>query len=1138
MPDQVTPFYFKTVVGMDNRSDVLDLGGRNVNYAQNCRFGTTPGAVTKRSPLAYYNSSEVAGTGGMLGAYRYYFSGGARLIAVRDNKVYVGDDSAGTLTSIRTLSNSGRKMAFVTYNNLLIGGNGYDNLWVYDGSSDNVTWELGSCKAVATTAAGSITRTSISYMITFDSDAYINGAISNEIASVTSKDIVLSHIPIGPLGSGHRKIYRKDNGTAGAYKFVIELTDDSQETYTDNDDDISAHAAVGSVTDDMPKGNILSIHKERLFISGNPVDQNTVWYSNPFLFHYIQADTNLDFLEIAKDDGDQIQGLPIHMGTMICVKQNTLRKVFISASSANVDPATWYADDPFSFTGTPAQWSICQTPLGIMYLGWDKWYLFDGSASVPFLPEFNATKILPSLYNNVIAYFNNSKLYASYADAETAPQNNNRVMVYDTNVKQYGVDTIAASCFAAAVGADESGELFIGSADSGYMFKAEEGDIWHRASSLSNLQGGTTNGLFLGGPEGNPILQVGASIAPLAIPEDVCIMWEDETSSPGSGWTEVVGTAFPMISTVAMSTGGTGTHTHTITGSLSVNDGKTVMNSGDGGPQANNQTHSHSLSAASDTVSAYPRNVVFRIFKKNSATTEYGFPVGSILMWDQSSAPDGWVSLSYLAGNYVRMGSTDLGIENLQSHQHTFSVASTAAGNSWDADLGAGTAISAPNHTHLVAGTTLSTDTNTFELDRAEFLFIKKVSDSSPWDGTLKYVYALMASATAESNGWEDMSATYAGKYLKISTTITTGSRSGYAHVHDVLDGTTGLCSPALAGPGGYNNQALVNHTHTYTATASSADLPDPVYLTFRLFRKLLGKTVYYNDAITTSYTNGLYVSPSMSISAESFGDLYFNASVDGTDSVSCFFRTAATEALVADGTALTVDHVNNKFTAVGHGYSDGDRVSIGATAYPAGVTGSILYYVVNVAGSDFKISLSAGGSPVDFSSNGTAVTSKKWENQVLVSGTSILATPNVWVQYLFEFIAADTTDSIPTLFYADGYVIKFNYRKSGALAETSVEFIYETGIMNHENPMVDKIYKRLAIEMAATLGSLEVQWTTENGTNTWIIDLARFPNHWQSFFHDNAMGEVITIRFYKNDLSDFLLREFKGFYVEQPMLI
>jgi hypothetical protein len=330
----------------------------------------------------------------------------------------------------------------------------------------------------------------------------------------------------------------------------------------------------------------------------------------------------------------------------------------------------------------------------------------------------------------------------------------------------------------------------------------------------------------------------------------------------------------------------------------------------------------------------------------------------------------------------------------------------------------------------------------------------------------------------------------------------------------------------------------LLVHNHELDVTVSTVELQNPEYRTFRMFRKLLGKMVNYNDAITNVYNNGIYVSPALQLDAESYGHFYFNVEVEGADAISAFFRVGATSAAVTTGIPLSADHTTNKFSAASHGYSNGDRIQITASTLPSGILNTILYYVVQVSGIEFKVSLTNGGSPVDFASNGTTVVSKKWSDEIATSGDPMVSTPSVFIQYLFVFTAANTTESIPTLFYADGHVAKFSYRKGGLIAEAAVEFKYETGWMNNDEPMVDKIYKRIATEHIATGGSLSITWETENATGTWAIDLSRYPKRWHSFFHDNAMGSSLGMKFYKSDLEDLTLKEFKGFYTTQPMLI
>jgi hypothetical protein len=392
---QPVPFTIKTTPGMNNKTEELELNGKWVRLAQNLRYEDEPGAITKRGPVAFYNTTPLTGDGGILGLYRYYGAVDIRTIAAFDDKIYVGDDASGTFTEIRQLSTSGNRVKFVTYNDLCIGFSRQETPFVYDGSSDNVTWELGSCKATIGAGTG-ITATSISYKVTIDADAYIPDTVSNEIATLTNESVDLEHIPLGPPGTVNRKIYRKDSLTGGAWRLLTTIADNTTTTYSDTTTTVAAAAVISAATDPMPKGDIPIITRERLFLAGDPDEPNRIYFSNPFLPHFIQHVTNLDYLDVAKDDGDEITGLAIQLGTLQCFKRNTIRKLYVSSATSGADPNTWFAEDPISFVGSPSKDSIVQTPFGIIFLGWDRWYRYDGNQVTQFIDEFNTRKILPA----------------------------------------------------------------------------------------------------------------------------------------------------------------------------------------------------------------------------------------------------------------------------------------------------------------------------------------------------------------------------------------------------------------------------------------------------------------------------------------------------------------------------------------------------------------------------------------------------------------------------------------------------------------------------------------------------------------------------------------------------------------------
>lgn len=505
-------WYLKKLPGMNNKVEDLDLKSKWVEQAQNCRFEGTPGAVSKRARLAYYNSSAMDSSEPVVGAYRYYQSDGTiKLISVCDTVAYVGTDSSGTMTSIRTGLTSGKRCSFKVYKDLLYVSNGYDNVWVYDGTSDNVTWEMGACKAVLASGGSNLdSAADYSYKITIDDDAYICGAVSNTVTTdASNRKVTLSNIPLGPAGSANRKIYRTE-GDGSTYKLLDTIADNTTTTYTDDIADGSLGVNMGAVTDDIPVGSLLQLHRERLFVSGDPDNPSRIYYSNPYLPHYIQQTTNTDYMDVSEDDNDEIMGIPIQLGVMCCIKKNTIRKLHITTPVSGSDPSTWYADDPISFNGSPAMWSIVQTPLGIAYLGWDHWYIFDGAASRPIIDEFDTGDVLGTSYSDIVAHWQKGVLLAAYTDSESGSQIHDRVMRYNFKRKTLSYDTGNVNCFCSFSGDDERGDVYYGSSEAGYIYMGERSPFWVSYKKKSELDDYyDKNDMVVRGEEDDPWIAVG-----------------------------------------------------------------------------------------------------------------------------------------------------------------------------------------------------------------------------------------------------------------------------------------------------------------------------------------------------------------------------------------------------------------------------------------------------------------------------------------------------------------------------------------------------------------------------------------------------------------------------------------------------
>jgi len=142
------------------------------------------------------------------------------------------------------------------------------------------------------------------------------------------------------------------------------------------------------------------------------------------------------------------------------------------------------------------------------------------------------------------------------------------------------------------------------------------------------------------------------------------------------------------------------------------------------------------------------------------------------------------------------------------------------------------------------------------------------------------------------------------------------------------------------------------------------------------------------------------------------------------------------------------------------------------------------------------------------------------------------------WVQYKIEFSCTNTTVSNPRVYSANGFVLKFSYSKGAAIAESSVEFIYDIGFRHFDQPMIDKIFQKIGSYHLGSGGSFKIMWETENDSGEFVIDLSTNPERWSSFFPSNAFGKQVKIKIYKNDLYTFKLKELQGVYSPQPMIL
>lgn len=96
----------------------------------------------------------------------------------------------------------------------------------------------------------------------------------------------------------------------------------------------------------------------------------------------------------------------------------------------------------------------------------------------------------------------------------------------------------------------------------------------------------------------------------------------------------------------------------------------------------------------------------------------------------------------------------------------------------------------------------------------------------------------------------------------------------------------------------------------------------------------------------------------------------------------------------IGTATATTADSTGDTFTTVAHGLFNGNIVRIQGNSVPTGITETQRYFVVNKTNDTFQVSQTFGGSAVNFSSNGTGVTWKKYAWSAAVGAQGVLIEP------------------------------------------------------------------------------------------------------------------------------------------------
>lgn len=476
--------------GIDSKTSAFSLPANKATIAENARFNSPYKGLSKRTNLRIYGSADSVEA--ITGMSRFYKKNGDKVLVVtHGDEVEKGSDTTGVFTNILNLTTGNHKWQFVTWHDILIGCDGYNQPIKYDGSSASATY-LGSCLATDAGSGSGPATGLYSYKVAFYSTSYtvILNVPSNTITA-NGNDVTLTMIPIAPdtLLNGEatigRKIYRTESG-GSTYKLLSNgtIANNTAVTLTDSDADAALGASypAGDATWTPPKGRFCLVQNNRLFFANDPTNSpSRVWYGEDASHDVFIND---QYKDIRQNDGDSITFMKGNLGLLTIGKNNTIQKIYIDGD----DPVTdWKISDPLSYVGCQAPYSVDNSPLGIIYLARDGIYRFNGQYSelisesvTPTIKDISATSS-----ENVSGIYHDNFYYLSYQSKQSGEAFNNRVLVLDVLAKAYSIDILSINAFTSFNSGNDWGILYAGSSANGsvYAYADEVNEIVHKRHS-------------------------------------------------------------------------------------------------------------------------------------------------------------------------------------------------------------------------------------------------------------------------------------------------------------------------------------------------------------------------------------------------------------------------------------------------------------------------------------------------------------------------------------------------------------------------------------------------------------------------------------------------------------------------------
>tara|TARA_R110000868_G_scaffold9394_1_gene46903 strand:- start:7308 stop:9218 length:1911 start_codon:yes stop_codon:yes gene_type:complete len=300
----------------------------------------TNGAAETRAGSTKLNTTAI-GSYAIDGIYtRHDYTGAETMVVFAGGSAWqLGVTTFTTIASAQSVFTAGVRVGCAEFENHLFIGNGYVTPYKYNGSAftrHGVPTPASAVTRTVSATGGNLAADTYYYKVTYVNSQSVEGnvsAISTATTVVVSGSVNITGVPVAPQshGVGSRYVYRANTTTAGSFKRIGTIADNTTTTFSDT---IST-GTVAAPTDngEPPNYSFALYHQGRLFCN-DQANPNYMWYSNA-LEPYTFASTN--FQPMGDATFDLVRGAIVYANGIMVQCDNS----HFLWDMPSTDPTTW-----------------------------------------------------------------------------------------------------------------------------------------------------------------------------------------------------------------------------------------------------------------------------------------------------------------------------------------------------------------------------------------------------------------------------------------------------------------------------------------------------------------------------------------------------------------------------------------------------------------------------------------------------------------------------------------------------------------------------------------------------------------------------------------------------------------------------